>query len=317
MYYSIRHITEFTYSEAITESVMELRMQPRNDAMQRCLSFRLEIKPSARVFAYRDYLENYVHHFNIPQPHRQLLLTAESLVETHPKLEIPHTLPSESWDALDNEVEHGQFWEVLHDSIFARTSDLLLQTAAEFGFAERRDDPLTMLREINTTLYNNFDYVPMSTQVDSTIDEVLSNRRGVCQDYTHVMITLVRNLGIPCRYISGYLFHREDDKDRTAEDATHAWVQAYLPELGWVGFDPTNNLIEQERHIQVAIGRDYADVPPTKGVFKGDAATELRVGVGVYPEQKLPADEDLLPPSSWLQINTLEAQEMVAQQQQQ
>ena len=119
------------------------------------------------------------------------------------------------------------------------------------------------------------------TRVDSPIDVALENRQGVCQDYTHIMIAMVRALGIPCRYVSGYLFHRAQSLDRSAADASHAWPEAYLPELGWVGFDPTNDVLVGGRHIRVAVGRDYADVPPTRGVFRGDAETDLSVAVQV------------------------------------
>jgi transglutaminase-like putative cysteine protease len=126
---------------------------------------------------------------------------------------------------------------------------------------ERRGDPLSLLREIKAAIYESFDYKPQSTSVDSPIDDALRMRVGVCQDFAHIMIALARELKIPCRYVSGYLFHEDNGYDRSASGATHAWAEAYLPELGWVGFDPTNNLIVGERHIRTAVGRDYADVP--------------------------------------------------------
>src|SRR5438045_9102326 len=130
---------------------------------------------------------------------------------------------------------------------------------------------------------DKFEYATNSTKVDSPIDDALRARRGVCQDFAHIMIALVRQLKIPCRYVSGYLFHGDKAKDRSPAGATHAWVEAYLGETGWVAFDPTNNLLGGERHIHVAVGRDYADVPPTRGVYKGDAESELGVRVAVAP----------------------------------
>lgn len=120
-----------------------------------------------------------------------------------------------------------------------------------------------------------------TTRVDSPIDDALQARRGVCQDFAHILIALIRRLGVPCRYVSGYLFRNEDLSVRSADGATHAWVETLLPDLGWIGFDPTNNLIADNRHIRVAIGRDYADVPPTRGVFKGAAASRSEVAVAV------------------------------------
>lgn len=131
------------------------------------------------------------------------------------------------------------------------------------------------------------------------------------------MIALVRQIGIPCRYVSGYLFHRLEDHDRSAEDATHAWVEAFLPELGWVGFDPTNNLLAAERHIKVAVGRDYADVPPSRGIFVGNAQESLSVGVRVALTDAPPEpDEVILPDTPW-SPPSLEPEKTEWQQQQQ
>jgi hypothetical protein len=137
------------------------------------------------------------------------------------------------------------------------------------------------LFDISEGIHELFSYVPNSTTVDSPIDHALSERKGVCQDFAHIMIALVRKLQVPCRYVSGYLFHAKTDQSLVSEGASHAWVEALLPGLGWVGFDPTNNVLCGERHIRVAIGRDYAEVPPTRGVYKGGAQSELSVSVTV------------------------------------
>jgi Transglutaminase-like enzymes, putative cysteine proteases len=172
------------------------------------------------------------------------------------------------------------------------------------------------VRELNAGLYHWFEYVPNSTKVDSPIDDALQSRKGVCQDFAHVMIALVRGLGIPCRYVSGYLHHGAADQDRSAEGATHAWVEALLPGLGWVGLDPTNKLMASDRHIRTAIGRDYADVPPTRGVFKGSAASKLTVGVTVSPADTLPPLEvELGGSEDWSTF--LEPEPDIQQQQQQ
>ena len=154
--------------------------------------------------------------------------------------------------------------------------------------------PFVLLKELNAQLYEYFDYAPNTTTVNSPIDDALRAERGVCQDFAHIMIALVRSLKIPCRYVSGYLFHADKAKDRSPAGATHAWVEAYLGELGWVAFDPTNYLLGCERHIRVAVGRDYADVPPTRGVHRGEAESELRVSV-LVTEVDAPAPEELPP----------------------
>ena len=150
-------------------------------------------------------------------------------------------------------------------------------------------------------MFHHFEYVPKSTKVDSPIDLALLTHAGVCQDFAHIMIALVRSkLRIPCRYVSGYLFHGHSDHDRSVTSATHAWVEAFLPELGWVGFDPTNHLIAADRHIRTAIGCDYSAVPPTHGIFRGRASSELTVAVRVTPSEGTPPlDRELPVPEEW------------------
>lgn len=312
---SIDHVTKFRYSAPITESVMELRMRPRNDERQRCLSFDLGLRPQARASNYQDHLGNVVHHFDIPGQHTQLVITARALVETLPSEGPPASLGPSAWDALDALVAGGDYWDMLMPSHYARPTELLHALAREVR-AERRDDPLTVLREINSSIYDAFAYEPQSTRVDSPIDDALGTRKGVCQDYTHIFIALARQMRVPCRYVSGYLFHRVEYNDRSAQDATHAWVEALLPGLGWVGFDPTNNLVAGERHVRVAVGRDYADVPPTRGVFKGAADSEVSVAVQVKPAEE-PLSEETLRAIAAINAPSPDAEQAQQQQQQQ
>ncbi len=299
MFYSIRHLTKFLYSSSVSESVMETRMHPRSDTNQRCLTFHLSVSPRCRVFSYRAHLANNVHHFYIPGKHSQLVIIAESLVELEPPPPIPYFLAPDAWAALDAMVEQGDYWEMLLPSEFAKPTPALEELAKQLD-VRRHDDPLQVLHELNDSLYTWFDYKAKSTHVDSPIDEAIQTRQGVCQDFAHIMIALVRKLRIPCRYVSGYLYHGSENKDRSMHDATHAWVEALLPHLGWVGFDPTNRLVASDRHVRTAIGRDYADVPPTKGIFRGNASSELAVAVRVTPSDTLTAmDQDLPIPEDW------------------
>ena len=299
MFYSIRHLTKFRYATPVSESVMETRMHPRNEVNQRCLTFHLAVSPRCRAFSYRDYLGNHVHHFDIPGQHSQLVIIAEALVDLQSPLQLPASLTSEAWEEIDALVQDGDYWEMLLPSEFAKPTPSLLKLAGQLE-VRRRDDPLTVLRALNSALYSSFEYALKSTRVDSPIDDAIRTRQGVCQDFAHIMISLVRTLQIPCRYVSGYLHRRVEDHDRSAEDATHAWVEALLPHLGWVGFDPTNNLIAADRHVRTAIGRDYADVPPTKGIFRGKTASELSVAVRVTASEIAPEVDSGLPvPEDW------------------
>jgi transglutaminase-like putative cysteine protease len=295
--YSIRHITSFAYEPAIRESVMEVRVQPRNEAQQSCLTFSLDINPDANIMSYRDYLGNTIHHFDIPGRHTQFKVTAQALVDVR-AASIPAASDVGTWKDLDSTVGNGDYWEMLLPSHFAHSTELLDALAAELH-VERRGNPLETLLELNGAIYRAFDYVPNITKVDSPIDDALRDRKGVCQDLSHIMIALVRQLGIPCRYVSGYLCQRDlcqgqNTRDRSADGATHAWLEAFLPGPGWVAFDPTNDLVGGQRHIRVAIGRDYADVPPTRGVYKGDAESELSVAVLVAPAEA-PSPEEIAP----------------------
>jgi len=287
--YSVRHTTTFRYEPAVRESVMEVRLQPRSDGEQRCLSFNLAVDPAANVMQYRDFLGNTVHHFDIAGKHTVVKVTAQSAVEVQ-SVAPPRAADSGDWADLDALVAGNDYWEMLLPSHFAQSSALLEQLAGELG-CERRGNPLALLTELNEAIYKLFAYVPNSTKVDSPIQEALEARQGVCQDFAHIMIALVRRLQIPCRYVSGYMFHRDEtEKDRSLEGASHAWIEALVPRLGWVAFDPTNNLVGGDRHIRVAIGRDYADVPPTRGVYKGEAQSELSVAVTVSPADTAPPE---------------------------
>jgi transglutaminase-like putative cysteine protease len=289
--YSVRHVTTFRYEPAVRESVMEVRMQPRSEGNQRCLSFTLDVNPPANITQYGDFTGNTVHHFDIAGSHREVKVTAQSTVEV---LAVPAPRPSEAgdWADLDALTAGDDYWEMMLPSEFAHSGDALERLAKVFR-CERRGAPLELLTELNEGIYEFFAYVPNSTKVDSPIEDALQSRQGVCQDFAHIMIALVRPLRIPCRYVSGYLFHREQNghKDRSLEGASHAWVEALVPRLGWTAFDPTNNLIGGDRHIRVAIGRDYADVPPTRGVYKGEAQSELSVAVTVSPSDAPPPEQ--------------------------
>lgn len=204
----------------------------------------------------------------------------------------------------------------------AGIEDFARELALPTGGEVRGRDPLEVLLTINLAVYQAIAYVPKSTRVDSPVNDALLSRQGVCQDYSHIMIALVRRLGIPCRYVSGYLFHRKEARTRSSEGATHAWMEAYLPDLGWIGLDPTNNMVAGESHVRTAVGRDYADVPPTRGVFKGGASSELTVAVRVAPSDKPPPPETAMESEDWSSVlqnerMETEADAAIAEQQQQ
>jgi transglutaminase-like putative cysteine protease len=278
----VRHVTQYHYAEPVRESVMELWMQPQKGARQRLVSFELELDPTAQLFSYADAFGNAVYHFDVPQPHDRLNITARSAVETQAPAPLPEGLDMGEWDRLRSDFVRGENFDFLHHHGFAIETEALRSFVAERDIDRLRlRDPLSAVRDLSQTIYQAFDYEPGVTDAESPIDLALTARRGVCQDFAHIMISICRSWGVPARYVSGYLFTDRKGGDRSDPDATHAWVEVFLPSTRWIGLDPTNNVIAGERHIAAAVGRDYNDVPPSRGVYKGDAESQLAVGVSV------------------------------------
>jgi transglutaminase-like putative cysteine protease len=294
MFYSIRHVTRFRYSAPVRESVMELRMQPRSEGPQSLRSFQLSTNPRAQLYAYTDYLGNAVYHFNVLREHDELRIEAQAVVEIAPMAPPPDSTDALEWGRYNSYNLSDDQYDLLEQSTFAVITPALREFIAARGLEKPKGDPLSALKHLSTTIHDAFEYSPGVTDAQSPIDVALKVKRGVCQDFAHIMIAIARSWGIPARYTSGYLYHRGSRQDRSADNATHAWVEAYLPSLGWIGLDPTNDILAGERHIRAAVGRDYADVPPTRGTFKGVAQSELAISVAVEPTQAPVRHEDFL-----------------------
>lgn len=282
MLLEVRHVTQYHYADPVRESVMEVWMQPKKTGRQRLVSFDLEVEPAAQLFSYADPFGNAVYHFDVPQPHDTLRIVASAAVETEAAPALPDALDQGEWDRLRSDFVRGENFDFLAHGGFAVETDALRGFVAERGLdALRRRDPLTAVRALSQTIYEAFEYEAGVTHADSPIDLALGAGRGVCQDFAHVMIAICRSWGVPARYVSGYLFTDRQAGDRSDPDATHAWIEVFLPSLRWIGFDPTNNTLAGERHVVAAVGRDYNDVPPSRGVYKGEADSQLAVGVSV------------------------------------
>ena len=282
MFYSIRHVTRFRYSAPVRESVMELRMQPRSEGPQTLRSFQISTNPRAQLYAYTDHLGNAVYHFNLLREHEELRIEAQATVEIIHRAPWPEILDPLEWSRYNGFNLSDDHFDMLEPSRFARPSPELLSFMKIADLEKPAGDPMTALKTLQRGIYDSFDYEPGVTTVNSPIEVALDQRLGVCQDFAHIMITIARLWGIPTRYVSGYLHHK-GSRDRSRADATHAWVESYLPSIGWIGFDPTNNILPRERHIRAAVGRDYADVPPTRGTYKGGADSELSIAVSLEP----------------------------------
>lgn len=295
MLLEIRHVTEYHYAGPVRESVMELWMQPQKSGFQRLVSFELDVDPPSRLFSYADSFGNAVYHFDVPQPHLTLRIEARSAVETAPRLDLPGTLDMAEWDRLRSSFVKNEAFEFLQPYGYATTTPALDAFVRARKLDDlRQRDPLTALHRLNEALYDAFEYLPGATEADSPIDHALESGAGVCQDFTHIMLAVCRSWGIPARYVSGYLFTDRTEGDRSNPDATHAWVEVFLPSTRWIGFDPTNNAPAGERHVAVAIGRDYRDVPPSRGVYKGEEDSQLVVGVSVRRARAAAAEPEFM-----------------------
>lgn len=272
----ITHETSLNYSDLISETVMELRMCPRQESSQHRLSFELSIGPSTNVSSYFDWLGNTVHAFTINSFHRELKISATSVVETNPRLgEALSAI--DPWPAMSDDYsvyDYLHFGGPIVDCPRLRelATSLALQKGMPIG---------QVIGRILVAVNKNFIYEKGITTAASPITEILEHGRGVCQDFTHLMIGVARACRIPARYVSGFL-HASDPEEEKAfrgYTQTHAWCELLLPSLGWVGFDPTNNCIAGENFVKLAVGRHYADVTPHRGLYKGRATESMNVTV--------------------------------------
>lgn len=274
MLLQLTHTTDLTYSDLISESVMELRMCPRQEHDQHRLAFALAVGPQAAVTSYFDWLGNLVHAFTVNKFHRQIRLVATSVVETQrfrlDPLDLVDLYPP-SPDAYDYDT-----WDFLNFSGPVMDSTGLRSLAAEVQ--AREGEPLgAIAQRMLDLIHTRFTYQQGMTTSASPISETLEHGCGVCQDFTHLMIGLSRAMGVPARYVSG-LVHPDRERYRGFTQ-THAWCELLFPSSGWVGFDPTNHCTVSQNFVKVAVGRDYRDVPPNKGVYRGKAAESIAVAV--------------------------------------
>ena len=267
--------------------MMMLCLKPRNDRGQRVLNFGIETDPAAHLTSERDCFGNARHVFNLNGEHRVLEIIARSTVSPAPFSPLPHRLGAGAWNEIRSWKDSFALWDFVHPSALTRPTSLLAEFVDRQGI-QPGEDPLEGLLRLSDTLYRSFRYVPGSTSVMSSIEHILTSGSGICQDYAHTMIAIARSWSIPARYVSGYLHLSGLEGEQAPENATHAWVECLLPQLGWVGFDPTNRCLADERHVRIAVGRDYSDVSPTRGVLRGGESTGIEVAVRVSADADSP-----------------------------
>ena len=287
MRYRIRHRTIYDYAEPVTVSHHAARVEPLGSASQEIEAFDLRIQPEPALRKVRtDYFGNRVCFFSIQEIHQRLEITAESVVSAA-KVSRPEPSQSPSWEKVAALFRDPVSPEMVGPYQFCFDSPLVAGSPELAGYTResfRTGMPLLdAVMELNGRIYQDFKYDPVATTVLTPLEEVFKTRRGVCQDFAHVAIACLRSLGLPARYVSGYLRTRppEGQERLVGADASHAWFAVYCGDLGWVGFDPTNNLIPAGEHITVACGRDYSDVSPLSGIITGGGKHEVQVAVNV------------------------------------
>jgi transglutaminase-like putative cysteine protease len=292
MRFSLQHRTVYSYVGAASESFMEARLTPATDTRQQLLSHRLTTTPAATLHGYTDCFGNRVETFSIVQRHKELVLQSESVVETQ-ELPVPQAAQAISVSEARQifRADRLRLIEFLLPSPAIPLSAPVHQLANQFF---RPGDSLgPALLRLNAWIKVNFRYAPGSTRIDTPVTTVLAQRAGVCQDFAQVMIAVLRSAEIPARYVTGYI--ETEGQRRASEDAaatppkvpaplvgageSHAWAEIFLPGGFWWPLDPTNDCVAGERHVKVAVGRDYHDGTPTRGVFKGAPTRRLAVAV--------------------------------------
>lgn len=287
--YRLVHVTEFHYDGPVSESYNEVRLRPRHDERQSCLSFRLNTLPSVPAVAHRDYYDNWVHQFNVLSEHRYLRVEAESVVMIHETPAPATGMTLAAFDALAAGLQEEHFEHLAATNYVPHLSGLqdLIEQSEQTGDGTCH----AFVQAASDLVHRSFRYEQGATHVHSSIEDALQSRAGVCQDFAHMLLAILRMRGFPARYVSGYLVPRRALDARAAagiEDviggqASHAWTEVLLPEAGWIGLDPTLGAPVAAHHVRIAYGRDYGDIPPVRGVYRGHAGQRLSVDVRVRP----------------------------------
>jgi len=278
MRFHVFHRTRYAYRAPVRDSHNEVRLRPVTDDRSRLEFYLLKVVPPVRLRHFRDVWLNYVQYFDIAEPHSELVIESQCRINTtspygggRPEGVRMIELKALSDEMLPSFLGNSRYVEVTPE-VWRLGVDIRGDRDDVFGCAEA----------VMHHIYQGWGYVPNSTTASTHMNEVMRTRRGVCQDFTHVMIGMCRSLGIPARYVSGYLYNGPDSHLRGAQ-ASHAWCEVYVPGAGWFGLDPTNDTLADERHIKIATGRDYADAAPISGHFDGPpgATAALQVDLEV------------------------------------
>lgn len=275
--FKIHHITYYQYDRPVKENINQVKIFPVEDTFQEVKDFEITITGDPAIHIYTDFFGNKVGDFNVHFAHTELSVDCRMTVKMADRQLLHGSLPVVYVPELKKEIERQIFLFRLSDPERINSNKQIHQILGELDVAGLPVKDIA--RDCCQYVYSNFKYQKGITNIETTVDEILSHRQGVCQDFAHVLLQLLRTAGIPARYVSGYICPNKSGL--RGEGATHAWVEYYLPGEGWVGLDPTNNIMADCHHIKLATGRDFSDCTPIKGIFKGIARQSLSVYVSV------------------------------------
>jgi len=289
MRYQVEHQTVYSYDTSVIQSQQLLHMMPRQTDFQQCVAYTLVCEPPPAGQSRRcDFFGNHNDYLTLLTPHQSLEVTSRFQVEVQPRPTMQTLKQSPAWEQVQAMLQ-VQGTQHLESTPFIYATARVKCSEALAKFAHTCFTPQRSLLEaamaLTQQIYAEFEFDAQATDISTPLDEVLKGRRGVCQDFAHLMIGALRSLGLACRYVSGYILtHPPEGQPRmVGADASHAWVSVYCPVNGWVDFDPTNNCLVQQEHITVAWGRDFGDVSPMRGVVLGGGQQQLTVSVTVTP----------------------------------
>lgn len=278
----VRHATTYHYQSPVDRSEHWLHLRPVDDWRQRVVSSRISVSPSVELVEYEDVFGNWASRCVVPGPYTELRIEVESLVDV---------LDVDPFAFSRKPINRPQFpiawmpWERAMLAPYLISEELPDSQIREiYNYAmtfvdKNRGDIMETLFNINLDIFRNFTYTPGSTNLATNPYDVMCSRQGVCQDFANLFICMARLLGIPARYVCGYVFTGNTGASRAGSDASHAWVQIYIPDIGWKGFDPTNGTLPQTDHVRVAVGRHYRDTAPTSGVVYGGSGERMSIDV--------------------------------------
>lgn len=285
--YHIKHITRYTYASTVIDCSNQIMLYPVNDSLQIVKSHELKITDDPAIEVFTDFFENKIGVFSVVEPHNELTIQSDIVVSTTPVIMPKDDLPAvQQWEELNKMCGIFPYMDFMHREKFAADEQIKKLLT---GIIDANKSPLVNANNLSEYVYNNFEYKKGVTTIETKVDEILELKAGVCQDFAHVLLVMLHMIGIPARYVSGYICPK--NHELRGEGATHAWVEAYIPFYGWLGLDPTNNCIVSDRHVRLAIGRNFSDCTPVKGTYKGSSEHTLEVSVTINNGKAKKADE--------------------------